>query len=99
MHGFESLTQVRFFLASCHTLLTWYLSEWCRSSVAEECGDAVGESPSLLMEADNRRDWKKKRTHGPRPSETNIHSPGALSSMGVLEVRQGRVQGQRTVKI
>lgn len=49
-----------------HSLLTWYLSEWCRSSVAEECGDAVGDSPSLLMEADNRRDWKKKKDMSPQ---------------------------------
>lgn len=78
MHGLESFTQARLsWPPATPTVLTWYLSEWCRSSAAEECGDAVGESPSLLMEADNRRDWKKKRTHGPRPSETNSWCPGA----------------------
>lgn len=39
-------------------LLTWYLSEWWMSS--EEWGDAVGESPSRLIEADNKIDCKRK---------------------------------------
>lgn len=64
--------------------------------MAEECGEAVGESPSLLMEADNRRDWKKKRTHGPRPGESRILSPGVPSPQGALELRQREAQGQRT---
>lgn len=63
--------------------------------MAEECGEAVGESPSLLMEADNRRDWKKK-THGPRPGESCILYPGALSPQAVLEARQKEAGGQRT---
>lgn len=93
----ESFTQMRLLQPPAgHTLLTWYLSEWCRSSVAEECGEAVGESPSLLMEADNRRDWKKKRTHGPRPGESCTLSPGVPSPLGALEWRQGEAQGQRT---
>lgn len=46
--------------------------------MAEECGDAVGDSPSLLMEADNRRDWKKKKDMSPQ-------AKGDLQSVSPLE--------------
>lgn len=61
--------------------------------MADECGDAVGDSPSLLMEADNRRDWKRKRTCGLRPSETYSQSPRVSSSMEHLGDR--KQEGER----
>lgn len=57
--------------------------------MADECGDAVGDSPSLLMDADNRRDWKEKKDTWPQWNETCSHAP-SFYSYGALGWRQRR---------
>lgn len=56
--------------------------------MADECGDAVGDSPSLLMEADNRRDWKEKKDMWPQRKETYSQAP-SFYSCGALGERPG----------
>lgn len=55
--------------------------------MADECGDAVGDSPSLLMDADSRRDWKEKKDTWPQQHETYSQAP-SFYSYGALGERQ-----------
>lgn len=56
--------------------------------MADEWGDAVGDSPSLLMEADNRRDWKKKKDMWPQ-AELDLQSVSRVpSSVALWGARQ-----------
>lgn len=85
----QARTQVSPLPVSAPPLLTWYLSEWCRSSVADECGDAVGDSPSLLMDADNKRYWKKRKDTWPQADrDLQSSAPRGSSPIGLWGERQ-----------